>query len=140
LEKATELGVSEIFPLLTERTERPRIKQERANKIVLAASKQSQRAYLPIVHPIIEFSNFLESQNQEGLIAHCISEKSRVRISSVRGDHTNLVLIGPEGDFTQEEVEKAEERGFLGVKLTEHRLRTETAGIFAVAALQISNA
>jgi len=139
LEKATELGVSEIVPLISKRTERARIKDERSEKIILNAAKQSQRAYVPILRPTTSIEELLKSESNGGLIAHCIGEKKRATIKVNPEGSESLILIGPEGDFTLEEVELAEKAGFEGVVLNENRLRTETAGILAVAMLQMSS-
>jgi 16S rRNA (uracil1498-N3)-methyltransferase len=139
LEKATELGISEIIPLITSRTQRPRIKEERSEKIILSASKQSQRVFIPKLHPTVSLKEFLETEKNGGMIAHCMDQKERVSISVNPAGSESLILIGPEGDFTLEEVEIAEKAGFKGVILNDNRLRTETAGILAVAMLQMSN-
>jgi len=138
LEKATELGVSEIIPLISRRTERTRIKEERSEKIILNAAKQSQRAFIPRLHPTTGFEELLISEHKNGLIAHCIDDKMRATVGVNPEGSESLILIGPEGDFTLEEVELAEKKGFKGVILNENRLRTETAGILAVAMLQMS--
>jgi 16S rRNA (uracil1498-N3)-methyltransferase len=139
LEKATEMGVDEIIPLQTSRTLRPRIKQERAERIVLTATKQSQRAYLPIIAPLTPYFEFIADQSNSGYIAHCEEDLTRVGVSELRNTRPSLILIGPEGDFSKEEIAEAEKNGFMGLELTHHRLRTETAGIFALAALQLSH-
>ena len=139
LEKATELGVSEIVPLISQRTERAKIKEERSEKIILNASKQSQRAYVPLLRPTRTFEELLKSESDGGLIAHCINDKKRMAIEVNSERSKSLILIGPEGDFTPEEVELAEKEGFKGVLLNKNRLRTETAGILAVAMLQMSS-
>lgn len=139
LEKATELGVSEIVPLISRRTERARIKEERSEKIILNAAKQSQRAYVPTLRATTIFQDLMNAESNGGLIAHCISDKRRIPIEVNHEGSESLILIGPEGDFTLEEVELAEQAGFKGVVLNENRLRTETAGILAVAMLQMSS-
>lgn len=139
LEKATELGVSEIIPLTSKRTERAKIKDERSKKIILNAAKQSQRAFVPILRTTTSFDDLLKSESSGGLIAHCINDKKREAIEVNPEGSESFILIGPEGDFTLEEVERAEEAGFKGVVLNENRLRTETAGILAVAMLQMSS-
>lgn len=137
LEKATELGVSEIIPLISRRTERTKIKEERSEKIILNAAKQSQRAFIPILHPTTEFEELIKSKHENGLIAHCIDDMARASIAVNPEGSQSLILIGPEGDFTLEEVELAEKKSFKGVILNENRLRTETAGILAVAMLRM---
>lgn len=139
LEKATELGVSEIIPLISRRTERTRIKEERSEKIILNAAKQSQRAFIPKLQAVTAFEEFLKSEQKNGFIAHCIDDRTRHPIEVNPEGSESLILIGPEGDFTLEEVELAEKAGFKGVVLNENRLRTETAGILAVAMLQMSS-
>lgn len=140
LEKATELGVWEVIPILTERTLRDRIKPDRAEKIVLQASKQSRRLFIPKVHPLTPFDQILEMKQDVNLIAHCYEDRDRSALSLSDGSGSSLILIGPEGDFTVNEVEKAENSGFESIILGENRLRTETAGILAVALLQLSEA
>jgi len=135
LEKATELGVHEIIPLISARTERSRIKEERSEKIILTASKQSQRAFIPKLLTTVNFQDFLAANEGEGMIAHCLESKDRLSLNAVSEEKKSLILIGPEGDFTPEEINVAEQRGFQSVILNENRLRTETAGIFAVAML-----
>lgn len=139
LEKATELGVSEIIPLISSRTQRTRIKEERSEKIILNASKQSQRVYIPKLHPVTSLIDLLAQEKNGGLMAHCIEDKVRIAISKIPEKSETLILIGPEGDFTPEEVDLAERSKFKGVVLNDNRLRTETAGILAVAILQMSN-
>jgi 16S rRNA (uracil1498-N3)-methyltransferase len=137
LEKATELGVDEIIPLISSRTERPRIKTDRAEKIVLNATKQSQRAFLPKIHLVADFSDLLEAKYENRLIAHCVDDLNRSPLDEENSGLETLILIGPEGDFTKEEIENAEEKGFKSVILSRNRLRTETAGILAVAMLRM---
>lgn len=128
LEKATELGVHEITPILCSNSERKKVKLERYEKVLISAMKQSKRLYLPQLNKLTPISSFIE--NQVGLIAHCENgEKQNIK------DHLKPIncpiLIGPEGDFTVEEIEKALKRGFKPVTLGKTRLRTETAGLYA---------
>jgi len=138
LEKATELGVWQIIPIITARTLRDRIKESRAEKIVLQASKQSQRYFIPEISVLTAFDDILKPEADERLIAHCREDLTRHPLSVKYGNEDTLILIGPEGDFTSEEIAKAEDAGFRPVILGENRLRTETAGILAVALLQLS--
>jgi len=127
VEKATEIGVTEISFIICQNSERKEIKVERLEKVILSAVKQSGRYYLPMIHPIIKWKNFLE-KHPKGLIAHCrTGEKSR--ISSFL--NLEVILIGPEGDFTQTEVDQALESGYKSISLGENRLRTETAALVA---------
>lgn len=136
LEKATELGVYQIIPVETKRTERPRFKHDRAERIIHAATKQSMRAFTPVLEQLTRISKVLEMNNSVKLIAHCDESSKRVHISDFSRENSAkdiLILIGPEGDFTPEEIEKAKENGFQPVVLGRNRLRTETAGVFAAA-------
>lgn len=130
LEKATEIGIHHITPILCTHSERKIIKPERLNKIIIAALKQSQQFYLPILHPMISFDEFIR-QNPKGLIAHCHpgTKSSLFQLANPNGKQ--IILIGPEGDFSPLEVEKALEFGYQAIQLGDQRLRTETAGIVA---------
>ncbi len=136
LEKATELGVSEIIPMLTARTvSRPREAQyahklARWQKIVLAATKQSQRYYLPKVHPITAFEEVLRRTDELRVIPY---EFSRQRLTVSFAGKQVLFVIGSEGGFTPEEVEAAHQTGFVEISLGETILRVDTAGIFVIA-------
>lgn len=137
LEKATELGVYQIIPVETRRTERPRFKHDRAERIIHAATKQSMRAFTPVLEKLTPISKVIEMDNPLKLIAHCDENTKRIHISDFsekKASKDILILIGPEGDFTAEEIEKAKENGFQPVLLGRNRLRTETAGVFAAAA------
>lgn len=132
LEKATEIGVAEITPIITERTERKVVKMARMEKVVLAAVKQSQQAYFPKINEAIKLKDFLKQQQSSNkFIAHCFNAPKEDLIKSVNPNSDNLILIGPEGDFTENEVEKAIELGYKAVSLGESRLRAETAGVVA---------
>jgi 16S rRNA (uracil1498-N3)-methyltransferase len=136
LEKATEIGVSDIFPLLCERTEKEKFRQDRWNSILISAMLQSQQSWLPVLH---EPENFSDIVNQESYskkyIAHCVEGKKQ----SIEPDHSAIILIGPEGDFTSGEIQLAIQKEFVPVSLGENRLRTETAGIVAATILRISD-
>lgn len=139
LEKATELGVYRIIPIESKRTERPRFKHDRAERIIHAATKQSMRAYIPVLEKLTPISEILTMSNTLKLVAHCDeSDKERIDIRDFLLSNPSdevLVLIGPEGDFTSQEIDQAKENGFQPVLLGRNRLRTETAGVFAAAAL-----
>lgn len=124
LEKATEIGVTEITPLLCDRSERKSIKQDRSERIVLAALKQSQQAYLPLVHPMMSFSDFIQA-HPKAWMAHCAEGEKTPLYQKAKGETDLTVLIGPEGDFSPEEIQSAKDFISLG----KHRLRTETAGL-----------
>lgn len=133
LEKATEMGIQEITPVICDRSERKVVKEDRLYKVVTSAVKQSLQAYHPIVHPQISLSAFLKQNNESvKMIAHCLDNESRQFISDVAkpGEHYTI-LIGPEGDFTTNEIEMALTIGYKPLTLGNTRLRTETAGLAA---------
>jgi 16S rRNA (uracil1498-N3)-methyltransferase len=131
LEKATEIGVSEILPLFCERTEKEKFRYERMKGILVSAMLQSQQAWLPQLHEPTAFADVVKhSLPQQKFIAHCLPEQKQ-QLSSVICPQSSLILIGPEGDFTPKEITLALENGFMPVALGNTRLRTETAGIVA---------
>jgi 16S rRNA (uracil1498-N3)-methyltransferase len=140
LEKATEIGVNEITPIICENSERKVIKKERMEKVLLSAMKQSLQTYLPKLNDAITYDEFI-AKNQEGLlfIAHCEDEEKVDLKRRVAADKDITVLIGPEGDFSKNEIKQAYEKGFLPVSLGENRLRTETAAIVACATVNMIN-
>jgi 16S rRNA (uracil1498-N3)-methyltransferase len=135
LEKATEIGVAEIIPLICERTEKEKFRHERMNGILISAMLQSQQAWLPVLHEPIQFVDVVKKTSKEQkFIAHCLPEQKQ-QLSSVIRYPSSLILIGPEGDFTPKEISLALENGFAPVALGNTRLRTETAGIVAATLL-----
>ena len=133
LEKATELGIDEVTPIITDRSERRIVKDDRLNKVITSAVKQSIKAYHPKLNEATTFPDFLKQPFEgEQLIAHCIDNTEKKFISDlVIPFQKYLVLIGPEGDFTPEEVDLALSKGFKPLTLGENRLRTETAALAA---------
>jgi 16S rRNA (uracil1498-N3)-methyltransferase len=132
LEKATEIGIQEITPIICDRSERKVINTDRFEKIILSAMKQSNELYLPKLNPAISFKEFIKQQN-EGLqlIAHC-EETDKKTLKSVVQPNTNItLLIGPEGDFSEKEIALALEQKYIPVSLGNTRLRTETAAVVA---------
>ena len=140
LEKATEIGIDEITPLITERSERKTVNPERLEKILVSAMKQSVKAYLPKLNNAKSFKERVKQPfNGKKFIAY-IEEKQTVHLKNVVGKNDNvLVLIGPEGDFSPAEVQLALQNGFQPVSLGESRLRTETAGIVACHIVNLAN-
>lgn len=137
LEKATEIGVSSITPLLSNHSERKSVNRGRLEKILVAAMKQSQKAYLPKLSEPVRFAEFI-NERKEGIryIAHCNEEFPRKSINEMYTKGKNVtLLIGPEGDFSKEEIAQAIAVGFQGVHLGISRLRTETAGIVACSTI-----
>lgn len=133
LEKATEIGVDEVTPIICDRSERKIVKEDRLEKVITSAVKQSLTAYHPKINNAISFKDFIkESEADDKLIAHCIDEDDRKAISEIIKPHQKyLILIGPEGDFTPKEIELALQNGYKPVTLGNTRLRTETAGLAA---------
>lgn len=128
LEKATEIGIHRISPIICEHSERKMLKTERLRKILIAAMKQSQRTYLPVLDEAVSFSAFVQSANDnQKFIAHCADFPKQNFKNAIAPKRNVCVLIGPEGDFSHSEIEQAQQAGFLGVSLSEKRLRTETA-------------
>lgn len=139
VEKATELGIAEITPLICRHSERRTLKPDRIQKLVVAAARQSQHYYFPVLNSEMNFDKFLESINvKEGsaFIAHC-EETEKVEAKELAAAVNAVVLIGPEGDFSSEEIEIALKKGFKSLSLGRPRLRTETAGLKAVAAFNL---
>lgn len=133
LEKAVEIGVGEIVPLLCSNSERKVIKKDRLEKILIAAMKQSKRVYLPKLHELTSFSEFIGNDSSEhSFIAHCEKDEDKTYFSrSVDSDKKTTILIGPEGDFSINEISFALKSGYQAVSLGDSRLRTETAGIYS---------
>lgn len=131
LEKATELGIDEVTPIITDRSERRVVKEDRLNKVITAAIKQSIKAYHPKLNDAIAFDDFLKQPfDGDKLIAHCIDNGGKRFISELVSPHQKyLILIGPEGDFTPDEVNLALNKGFKALTLGDNRLRTETAAL-----------
>lgn len=138
LEKATELGVSEIIPLLCDRTEKEKFRHDRLNGILVSAMLQSQQCWLPQLHEPTLFSKVLQLPAAQKFIAHCGEEdKPQLTGSLLQQSTQKLILIGPEGDFTSKEIGAALEAGYAPVALGNTRLRTETAGMVASALLRL---
>ena len=138
LEKATEIGVQAIIPLLCERTEKHHFRHERLNSILKSAMLQSQQLWLPQLHQPIIYDEVLHSfPLEQKFIAHCIEGDKHLLTEELKKQGDKIILIGPEGDFTKHEIEKALSREFLPVSLGSTRLRTETAGIVAATMLKL---
>ncbi|MBQ8100321.1 MAG: 16S rRNA (uracil(1498)-N(3))-methyltransferase [Paludibacteraceae bacterium] len=132
VEKCTEIGVDEITPLLCRFSERKQIREDRLQKIVLSAAKQSLTPYLPRLNPLTDYDSFIRNAHEETrFIAHCYKEDKHELKDEIRKGRSCLILIGPEGDFSQQEVDDALALGFVPVSLGNSRLRTETAGVVA---------
>lgn len=142
LEKAVEVGVSEITPIFCEHSERTKIKEDRFEKIIISAMKQSLKAYLPKLNKAVSFSEFIKTASQSSAnkyIAHCAQgEKKSLKIE-LQPNQNVLILIGPEGDFALSEIELALKNNFILVSLGNSRLRTETAAIAACHSVAFVN-
>lgn len=135
IEKATEIGISAITPLYCMRSERRNLRLDRLEKVIISAVKQSVKAYKPSLLEPMEFTDFINTpRSGSRFIAHCM-EGSKKRLIQAGLAETNILLIGPEGDFTSEEVHQAEVSGYVAVTLGNYRLRTETAGVVACASV-----
>ena len=139
-EKATEIGIDRFSPLLCQFSERKEVKLQRIEKILVSAMKQSQKAILPRLDDMQSFSKFVK-QDFEGqkFIAHCYPQSKRLLKDIYRKGANALILIGPEGDFSEKEVEEALENGFEPISLGESRLRTETAALVACNTIHVLN-
>lgn len=141
LEKATELGVDRVTPLLCEHSERKQIRQDRLEKILLSAAKQSLKATLPKLDALTSFSDCIHSQEEskQKFIAYIGDESNQHLKNAYQPGTSAIILIGPEGDFSSKEIQIALQNSFVGVSLGKSRLRTETAGIAACHIIKILN-
>lgn len=140
LEKATEIGIDEITPVICEHSERKEVKPERLNKVIVSAMKQSLKAYLPQLNPQIKFKDYVKQENSSlKFICSCDADKNSSLKNLYTAQKDILLLIGPEGDFSNEEIKLAEANGFKTITLGESRLRTETAGIVACEIINFMN-
>jgi len=138
MEKATEVGIKEIIPLICDHTEKENFRFDRMNHILVSAMLQSKQTWLPQLHQPKKFNELVNTHfNGLKLIAHC-AEKEKQFLNQFINQHTDkLILIGPEGDFSKHEIEAALEKEFIPVSLGNTRLRTETAGIVAAVLLSV---
>lgn len=136
LEKATEIGIHEITPVVGDNSERKIIKTERLEKILVSATKQSKRLYIPKLNPLISVKEFI-IQTPFAFIAHCEDDETKNVITVKDMTDNFTMLIGPEGDFSPIEIKLALEKGFKSKMLGKNRLRTETAGVYAVTLAKI---
>lgn len=138
-EKVTELGISDIYLLQCHRTEKHHFRLDRLNGILIAAMLQSQQTWLPNLHAPQAISNIIQQAQQPiKLMAHC-NEANKLPIQKITTNNDVLILIGPEGDFTPDEIATAINHNFVEVSLGNTRLRTETAGIIAATILILNS-
>jgi len=138
-EKIVEMGVDELILLRCDRSERRKVNEERIDKIIVSAMKQSLKAEKPLFHGMVDFESFIKSVDTEKrYVGYCDSETERRSFAKAYPGNDDLtILIGPEGDFSPEEITLAKENGFLPVTFGDSRLRTETAALYAVAATHV---
>ena len=140
LEKATEIGIHEITPIICDHSERKVYKIDRAEKIIQAAMKQSLHYYIPKINEPISFSQFVKSNiGGQKFIAHCEETDKKSFKNEVKKDEKITILIGPEGDFSTKEINLAIENHFIPVTLGNTRLRTETAALVACHTIALIN-
>tara|TARA_B110000908_G_scaffold157026_1_gene196774 strand:+ start:224 stop:916 length:693 start_codon:yes stop_codon:yes gene_type:complete len=139
LEKACEIGIDEITPIICDHSERKFVKKERGNRILLSAMKQSLKYHLPKLNEAISLNNFMK-QDFIGnkYIAHC-ENSEKIELKNKETEKRTLILIGPEGDFSVSEIEKSIEKNYLAISLGNSRLRTETAGLVCVTTISNRN-
>ena len=154
IEKATEIGIDEITPIICCNSERKVIKPERLERVMISAAKQSKKSLFPRINPICSYDNFLKEYHENAkFIAHCyddstfsanvlknINYKKQLLQNALPKANSGLIMIGPEGDFSIDEVEHAFHTGYIPVSLGESRLRTETAGVVACCTAAFINA
>jgi 16S rRNA (uracil1498-N3)-methyltransferase len=139
LEKATELGITAIVPLKCSRTEKQQFRKDRMQSIVESALIQSQQSWMPLLREPVAFSDYMrQADSDQQFIAHCgLGEKKQLKELMNPGLSSRVILIGPEGDFTEEEQQMAFRTGFAPVSLGDHRLRSETAAVAAAVVLKL---
>ena len=141
VEKSVELGVSKISFVMTARTERKKINMNRCTKIIIAAMKQSGRLYIPEIQGLCNFNTFIENSNEEARYI-CTLDNNKLNkniYDRIESSKNQCFIIGPEGDFTSDEISLANKNGYESISLGDNVLRTETAGIFVAAACKIIN-
>lgn len=142
LEKATEIGIQEITPIICEHSERKEVKLDRLNKVIIAAMKQSLKAYIPKLNPAITFSQFCKKQESNlatKVIAHCVDGEKQFLNQVLQPKEQYILLIGPEGDFSTTEIDQALTLGYQPISLGHARLRTETAAMTSCVEVSLLN-
>lgn len=140
LEKATEIGIAEITPLICEHSERTVFKADRFEKILQSAMKQSLQYHLPVLHEPVPFTTFVNQQrNGQVFIAHCEETDKKLLKTELKPTHEITILIGPEGDFSTKEIDLALSKNYIPVSLGNTRLRTETAAVVAAHSVAFVN-
>lgn len=139
-EKVTEIGVDEITPIICDHSERKVVKHDRLEKILISAAKQSKKAYIPKLNEQTELKQFLKEKREGTLfIAHCYEQDKKELSKTYQSGTDATLLIGPEGDFSENEVSQALRNGYIPVSLGQSRLRTETAGVVGCHTMVLVN-
>jgi 16S rRNA (uracil1498-N3)-methyltransferase len=136
VEKATEIGISEITPIITSQSERRNLNQDRIKKILVSAMKQSKRLFIPKFNDLVKFDTFIhktENLHSQKFIAHCLENEKKSFAELIDRSLDCIILIGPEGDFNESEINLSISKSFIPVSFGNARLRTETAGVFATS-------
>jgi 16S rRNA (uracil1498-N3)-methyltransferase len=138
IEKATEIGITDIIPLICSRTEKEKLRIPRLQQIMISAMLQSQQTWLPVLHYPMAFEKVTATiKADQAFIAHCLEAQRTDLVHEVNNEAlSRMILIGPEGDFTRAEIEQALTSNFKPVTLGKNRLRTETAGVVAATILK----
>ena len=142
LEKTTEIGIGQFSMLLTEHSERKFVNEERLDKVIVSAMKQSVKAYKPKLNALLSFSKFISQDmgTTDCYIAHCSDNFERTHLKNIISDNKDILIpIGPEGDFSDSEISMALSKGFKSISLGSSRLRTETAGVFATSIVALNS-
>lgn len=142
LEKATEIGITEITPILCNHSERKVIKAERYLKIIQSAAKQSLKYHFPVLNPMLSFKEFITKHKEstaQKLIAHCETSERTSLKSQILPGGSSIIMIGPEGDFSTQEIQLARTNNFIATSLGSSRLRTETAAIVSCHSVSYIN-
>jgi 16S rRNA (uracil1498-N3)-methyltransferase len=138
IEKSTEIGVTDFFPLISQNSERRKWNIERFEKVLISSTKQSQRLWLPTIHPAEKFNDFIKKISYKlKFLAHC-KEGEKIQLKKISNSlESQVIVIGPEGDFTSEEIELSKANNYKMISLGNNRLRTETACIAAVTLMKL---
>ena len=138
IEKSTEIGVTDFFPLISQNSERRKWNIERLEKVLISSTKQSQRFWLPTIHPAEKFNDFIKKISYKlKFLAHC-KEGEKIQLKKISNSlESQVIVIGPEGDFTSEEIELSKANNYKMISLGNNRLRTETACIAAVTLMKL---
>jgi 16S rRNA (uracil1498-N3)-methyltransferase len=140
LEKATEMGIDEITPIICDNSERKTINKDRLEKILISAMKQSLKAFLPKLNNITPFNQFISGISEKNkFICYCQQDDRKFIKQAYKPKESVLILIGPEGDFSEKEVEMALKNNYQKITLGKQRLRTETAALYAVQSIHLLN-